>query len=119
MHLARRGAEFGFETGALRVDMPCVKAPKDAIVKAGREGVEAWMRGLEHTEVIVGDAVFIAPRTLRVGDLTLSAPRVFLNVGGRAVLPELAGVHEVPTLDNTSIMMLDAVPEHLVVVGGS
>ena len=119
MHLARRGAEFGFSSGELRVDMPRVKARKDAIVKASREGVEAWMRGLKHTEVIVGEARFTGARTLRVGERELSAPRIFLNVGGRAVVPELPGVHEVPTLDNASILELDAVPEHLVVVGGS
>ena len=119
MHLARRGAEFGFDTGGVVVDMPRVTARKDGIVKASREAVEAWMRGLKHTEVIVGDARFTAKQTLRVGDRTLTAPRIFLNVGGRAVLPELPGVHQVPTLDNASILALDAVPEHLVIVGGS
>jgi pyruvate/2-oxoglutarate dehydrogenase complex dihydrolipoamide dehydrogenase (E3) component len=119
IHVARRGAEFGFTTGGLQVDMPRVKARKDAIVKASREGVEAWMRGLKNTEVIVGNARFTGPRTLQVGDRVLSAPRIFLNLGGRAVVPELPGVHEVPTLDNASIMALDAVPEHLVIVGGS
>jgi pyruvate/2-oxoglutarate dehydrogenase complex dihydrolipoamide dehydrogenase (E3) component len=119
IHLARRGAEFGFEVGKLRVDMARVKARKDGIVRASREGVEAWMRGLKHSEVIVGDAVFTGPRTLRVGDRLLSAPRIFLNVGGRAVVPDLPGVGEVPTLDNRSIMALAEVPEHLVIVGGS
>jgi len=119
IHVARRGAEFGFATGRLQVDMPRVKARKDAIVKASREGVEAWMRGLKNTEVIVGNARFTGPHTLQVGDRVLTAPRIFLNLGGRAVVPELPGVHEVPTLDNASIMALDAVPEHLVIVGGS
>ena len=119
IHLARRGAEFGFSVGDLHVDMPRVKARKDAIVKASREGVEGWMRGLKNTEVIVGEARFTGPRTLRVGERELTAPRIFLNVGGRAVVPDLPGVHEVPTLDNASILELDAVPEHLVVVGGS
>ena len=119
IHLARRGAEFGFTTGDLHVDMPRVKARKDAIVKASREGVEAWMRGLKHTEVIVGEASFVAPQTLRVGDRTLAAPRIFLNVGGRAVVPDLPGMHELPTLDNASVMALNEVPEHLVIIGGS
>ena len=120
IHMARRGAEFGFATGGeLRVDMPRVKARKDAIVKASTEGVEGWMRGLKNTEVIVGQARFTGPRTLQVGDRVLTAPRIFLNLGGRAVLPDLPGVHDVPTLDNVSVMQLDAVPEHLVIVGGS
>ena len=120
IHMARRGAEFGFATGGeLRVDMPRVKARKDAIVKASTEGVEGWMRGLKNTEVIVGQARFTGPRTLQVGDRALTAPRIFLNLGGRAVLPDLPGVHDVPTLDNVSVMQLDTVPEHLVIVGGS
>ena len=120
IHMARRGAEFGFATGGeLRVDMPRVKARKDAIVKASTEGVEGWMRGLKNTEVIVGQARFTGPRTLQVGDRVLTAPRIFLNLGGRAVLPDLPGVHDVPTLDNVSVMQLDTVPEHLVIVGGS
>ena len=120
IHMARRGAEFGFATGGeLRVDMLRVRARKDAIVKASTEGVEAWMRGLKHTEVIIGQACFTGPRTLRVGGRVLTAPRIFLNLGGRAVLPDLPGVHDLPTLDNVSVMQLDAVPEHLVIVGGS
>jgi pyruvate/2-oxoglutarate dehydrogenase complex dihydrolipoamide dehydrogenase (E3) component len=116
---AQRGAEYGFDIGALRVDMARVKARKDDIVRHSREGVEAWMRGLQHTEVIVGAARFIAPATLEVNGRQLKAPRIFLNVGGRAVRPPLPGIDDVPTLDNASIMELDQVPEHLVVVGGS
>ena len=119
MHLARRGAEFGFESGAVRVDMARVKARKDGIVDKSRAGVEAWLRGLKHTEVIIGDARFVAPATLQVAGRRLTAPRIFLNVGARAVRPELPGIDSVPTLDNVSIMELDRVPEHLVIVGGS
>ena len=119
MHLARRGAEFGFSTGEVRADMARIKARKDAIVAASRNGVEQWLRGLKGTAVIVGAARFTAPRTLRVGDRELTAPRVFLNLGGRAVLPDLPGVTDVPVLDNGSVMELTEVPEHLVIVGGS
>jgi pyruvate/2-oxoglutarate dehydrogenase complex dihydrolipoamide dehydrogenase (E3) component len=119
IHLARRGAEFGFSVANLSVDMARVKARKDNLVQTSRAGVEAWLRGLKNTEVIVGDASFVAPLTLRVGERLLSAPKIFLNLGGRALLPELTGVHEVPTLDNASIMELDQVPEHLVIIGGS
>ncbi len=119
MHLARRGAEFGFDVGGMRVDMARVKARKDGIVGASREGVETWMRGLKHAEVIVGEARFVAAATLEVGGRRLTAPRIFLNVGGRSVRPDLPGIDSVPTLDNVSIMELDRVPEHLVIVGGS
>lgn len=116
---AQRGAEFGFDVSGLRVDMARVKARKDAIVMKSREGVETWMRGLKGTEVIVGHARFVAPSTLEVAGRQLSAPRIFLNVGGRAVRPDLPGIAEVPTLDNVSVMELNEVPEHLAIIGGS
>ncbi|MDH5538412.1 MAG: FAD-containing oxidoreductase [Rhizobacter sp.] len=116
---AQRGEEYGFDTGNLRVDMGRVKARKDQIVMQSREGVERWMRGLEHAEVIVGDARFVAPRTLEVAGRRLTSPRIFLNVGGRSVRPGLQGIDEVQTLDNVSVMELARVPEHLVIVGGS
>ena len=120
IHQARRGAEFGFSTsGELRVDMARVMARKDGIVGASRSGVEAWMRGLKQAEVIVGEARFVAPATLEVAGRRLTAPRIFLNVGGRSVRPELPGIDQVPTLDNVSILALTQVPEHLVIVGGS
>jgi pyruvate/2-oxoglutarate dehydrogenase complex dihydrolipoamide dehydrogenase (E3) component len=116
---ARCGGEFGFVTGDIRVDMARVKARKDGIVMQSRQAVEAWMRGLQHTEVIVGDARFVAASTIEVNGRRLSAPRIFLNVGGRSVRPDLSGIDSVPTLDNVSIMELGTVPEHLVIVGGS
>jgi pyruvate/2-oxoglutarate dehydrogenase complex dihydrolipoamide dehydrogenase (E3) component len=120
IHLARRGAEFGFAVGGeVRADMVRIKARKDGIVEASRNGVESWMRGLKHTETIVGNARFSAPHTLRVGERELTAPRIFLNLGGRALVPDLPGVHDVPTLDNRTVMELTEVPEHLVIVGGS
>src|SRR3990167_6399301 len=85
MHLARRGSEFGFDAGELRVDMARVKARKDGIVDKSREGLESWMRSLKDTEVIVGEARFVAAATLEVGGRRLTAPRIFLNVGGRSM----------------------------------
>ena len=119
IHLARRGADFGFEAGPVRVDMARVKARKDAIVHQSRNGVETWMRGLTNAEVLVGEARFVAPATLTVAGRQLMAPRIFLNVGARAATPDIPGIHTVPTFDNASIMSLDTVPEHLVIVGGN
>lgn len=119
IHLARRGEEFGFSSGVVRAEMARIKARKDAIVRQSREGVEGWMRGLRQAEVIVGEACFVAPATLAVAGRHLTAPRIFLNVGGRSVRPDLPGIDSVPTLDNVSIMELAEVPEHLVIVGGS
>jgi pyruvate/2-oxoglutarate dehydrogenase complex dihydrolipoamide dehydrogenase (E3) component len=119
MHQARRGAEYGFAVGELRVDMARVKARKDGIVMESRRAVEAWLRGLSHTEVIAGEARFTAPGTVAVAGRELSAPRIFLNVGGRPLRPDLQGIDDVQPLDSSSIMELATVPRHLVIVGGS
>jgi pyruvate/2-oxoglutarate dehydrogenase complex dihydrolipoamide dehydrogenase (E3) component len=119
IHQAQRGGEYGFSMRNFRVDMARIKARKDAMVRHSREGVESWMRDLQRTEVIVGEARFVAPATLQVAGRRLSAPRIFLNVGARAVRPQLDGIDSVPTLDNTSVMELRHVPDHLAIIGGS
>lgn len=119
IHVARRGAEFGFSAGDIQADMARIKARKDEQVLQSRDGVYQWMRGLDNAEVIRGQAKFVAPATLTVGERTLRAPRIFINVGGRAAVPDIPGVKDVPWLDNVSLMELTEVPEHLVIVGGS
>ena len=119
IHMARRGDEFGFSAGDIRVNMQRIKARKDAIVLKSRDGVLHWMQGLKNAEVIQGQATFTGPRTVQVGTRTLTAERIFINVGGRASVPDLPGVAGVPHLDNASIMELAEVPQHLVIVGGS
>jgi pyruvate/2-oxoglutarate dehydrogenase complex dihydrolipoamide dehydrogenase (E3) component len=119
-HLARRGADFGVVLdGAVNVDMARVKARVDAVVAKSRAGVEGWLKSMDRCTVIEGHAQFEGPDTIRVGEQRLTAPRIFINVGGRALVPDMPGVREVPYLTNTSILMLDTLPRHLVVVGGS
>jgi pyruvate/2-oxoglutarate dehydrogenase complex dihydrolipoamide dehydrogenase (E3) component len=118
-HLARRGGDYGVNVGPVSVDMSKVKARKDGIVLDDRKGVEDWLDGMDGCTVFRGHARFEDPHTLRVGDDTLRADRIFLNVGGRAVVPDLPGLADVDYLTNVSILELDSVPEHLVVVGGS
>jgi pyruvate/2-oxoglutarate dehydrogenase complex dihydrolipoamide dehydrogenase (E3) component len=119
-HLARRAADFGVLLGGpVRVDMKRVKARADALVEDSRSGVEKRLRGMEGCTVVEGHARFEGPERVRVGDELLSAPRVFINVGGRASVPDMPGVREVPFLNNRSMLELDRLPEHLVVVGGS
>ena len=119
IHLARRGAEFGFSAGELQVNMARIKARKDAIVEQSRSGVVQWMEGLRNTEIIRGEATFTGPRTLTVAGRTLTAAKIFINVGGRSVVPDIPGLPDVTYLDNTNIMELTEVPQHLVIIGGS
>ena len=118
-HLARRGADFGVGTGEVAVDMAAVKARKDRISGGDREGVESWLEGMKGCTLIRGHARFEDPHTIRVGEQLLTADRIFLNVGGRAVAPDMPGLADVEYLTNVGILDLDTVPEHLVVIGGS
>ncbi|MET0896847.1 MAG: FAD-containing oxidoreductase, partial [Mycobacterium sp.] len=116
---ARRSADFGIGTGEVTVDMGKVKARKDGIVAGDREGVEGWLEGMDGCTLIRGHARFTDPHTLDVDGQTLTADRIFLNVGGRAVAPPIPGLAEVDYLTNVGVLELDVVPEHLVIIGGS
>ena len=119
-HLARRGAEYGVILDVPpRIDMARVKARADAISANSRDGIERWLRGMTGCTVLQGHARFVAPDTLSVGEDRLTAPRIFINVGGRAVVPPLQGIDHVPFLTNTSMLALDRMPEHLIIIGGS
>ena len=119
-HLARRAADYGIVlNGDVRIDMPKVKARADTVSTNAREGVEKSLRKMDGCTVIQGHARFEGPDTVRVGEEQLTAPRIFINVGGRARVPDMPGVHDVPFLTNTTMLALDQVPRHLVVVGGS
>ncbi len=118
-HQARRAADFGITVGELSIDMRAVQRRKEGVVAASRTGVEQWLRGMERCTVFQGHARFESATDVRVGDTLLSAARIFLNVGGRAVVPALPGLDRVSYLTNTSLLQLDVLPRHLVVVGGS
>jgi pyruvate/2-oxoglutarate dehydrogenase complex dihydrolipoamide dehydrogenase (E3) component len=119
-HVARRAGAYGIElAGPIRADMAKIKARKDAVVEASRAGLETWMASLANVRIYRGSARFVGPRTVQVGDATLSAERVFLDVGGRPSVPHMPGVEDTPYLTSESIMNLAVVPERLIVVGGS
>jgi pyruvate/2-oxoglutarate dehydrogenase complex dihydrolipoamide dehydrogenase (E3) component len=118
--VARRGAEYGFVVnGDVRIDMQRVKARKDAISGQSSRDVEEWLRGIHNCTVIQGHARFLSSHTVSVNDEVLQADKFFINVGGRASVPEIPGIHEVPFLTNASMMDIDSLPGHLVIVGGS
>jgi pyruvate/2-oxoglutarate dehydrogenase complex dihydrolipoamide dehydrogenase (E3) component len=119
-HLARRSAEYGVAIESpIKIDMKRVKARADTVSTNARTNVEKWLRGMRDLTVIEGHARFEGPDVVRVGESLLKAPRIFINVGGRASVPDMPGVGTVDYLTNTSILKLDNIPRHLVVVGGS
>jgi len=119
-YVARRGADFGVTIDApIRVDMAAVKARKDSVVRASTEGLTHWLGSTPGLTYIEGHARFESPRTVRVGDRMLEADQFFLNVGGRALVPDMPGLDDVPYFTNSNIMDVDFVPEHLLIVGGS
>jgi pyruvate/2-oxoglutarate dehydrogenase complex dihydrolipoamide dehydrogenase (E3) component len=119
-HMARRAHEYGVVMdGTPSVDMRRVKARKDEIVLNSRNGLDNWIDGLKDTTVYRGQARFVGRNEVRVGTETLKAERIFLNVGGRPLVPGMPGLETVPYLTNVTMMDLDFVPQHLVVIGGS
>ena len=118
-HLARRGAEYGVGTGEVTVDMAKVKARKDKVMLDDRDGLESWLKGMDGCTFIRGHARFEDPHTVRVDDQLLKADRFYLNVGGRAVAPDMPGLSDIDYLTNVGMLDLETLPEHLVIVGGS
>jgi pyruvate/2-oxoglutarate dehydrogenase complex dihydrolipoamide dehydrogenase (E3) component len=119
-HLARRAADYGVTIdGAISVDMKAVKARKDAISGKSKRGVESYLKSLQGCTVYEGHARFNSAKEVSVGDQVLTADRVFINVGGRALVPAIPGLNQITYLTNSSMMDLDVLPRHLVVIGGS
>ena len=119
-HMARRAGEYGvLVEGSPRIDMKRVKARKDEIVRKSSGGVEKWMLGLKGVTVYRERARFVGPTDVQVGSERLRADKIFLNVGGRPLIPNMAGLDTVSYLTNVSLMDLDVVPPHLLVIGAS
>jgi len=118
-HLARRAADYGVSAGPVGVDFAAVMARKNRVVGNSRSSLEGWLNGMANCAVIKGHARFVSPTAVEVGDETLEADRFFINVGCRAVAPDFPGGDQVRTLTNTTVLELDALPRHLVIVGGS
>jgi pyruvate/2-oxoglutarate dehydrogenase complex dihydrolipoamide dehydrogenase (E3) component len=119
-HLVARAGEYGVQvSGKPQVDMKRVKARKDAIVADFTQRVEKWMRELKGATIYWGHARFTGKNTVKVNGEELSADKIFINVGGRPLVPKMPGLDQVPYLTNVSMMDLDYVPEHLLVIGGS
>jgi pyruvate/2-oxoglutarate dehydrogenase complex dihydrolipoamide dehydrogenase (E3) component len=119
-HIARPAGEYGVRIGgSITVDMKKIKARKDAVVARSNEGVEKWLKSTENLRVYEGHARFQDAHQLRVGNEILEADKIFVNVGGRASTPPLRGLDQVSYLNNSTMMDMDFLPEHLIVIGGS
>ena len=119
-HLARRAAEYGVVLqGGVAIDAKAVAARQQGVSAQARANVEAWLRGMPGCTVLTGHARFVSAHAVAVGDAILEAERIFINVGGRAHVPAMPGLDTVPVLTNTTLLQLDTIPAHLVVVGGS
>jgi pyruvate/2-oxoglutarate dehydrogenase complex dihydrolipoamide dehydrogenase (E3) component len=119
-HAVRRAGDYGVRIGGdLSIDMSAVKARMDAVVSNSRNGVEKWLRGMQRCSVYLGHARFESPHEIRIEDSVISAERIFLNVGGRATVPDMPGIDRVPFLTNSSMLKLQTLPRHLLIVGGS
>lgn len=119
IYTAQRGEEFGFSHSDFKIDMKKIKARKDRIMLASRQGVENWIGSQKNVTAIRGEAVFHDQNTIQIGSRFISADKIFLNVGGTSFVPPVPGLSEVEFLDNKTIMDLDEVPEHLIIMGGS
>ncbi len=122
-YLARRAADYGVHTGPVTVNLAEVRQRKQALVESFRNGSQRRLENTANLDLLFGDACFTSPNSITVnlrdgGTRTLSAPKIFINTGGRPVTPRMAGADAVPLLDSSSIMELDEVPAHLLVLGG-
>ncbi len=117
-HLARRGADFGVQTGPVSVDFARVMARKDEIVRRFRSGVEKRLQDNANVTIVRAEGHFEGPHRVRAGNHVLEAERIYINTGARAAAPPVPGLEEVPYLTNTTILDLTALPDHLVIIGG-
>jgi len=119
-YMARRASDFGVMIdGSITVDMKKVKARKDNLSGLSNTGLEKWLKNMKNCTVYEGHARFEASHTIRVGEDHLTAEEIFINVGGRALIPPWPGLENVNYLTNSSMMAIDFLPEHLIIVGGS
>src|SRR5690348_7267332 len=119
-YVARRAGDYGVTiSGPITVDMKKVKRRKDDIVRQSNQGVEKWLKDTDNVTVYEGHARFEDQYRIRVGDELLEAGKIFINVGGRASMPALPGIDQVNHFNNSTMMRVDFLPEHLIVVGGS
>lgn len=118
IHIVRHAASFGLHIDSFSLDMAVVKARKDAIVRESSQSLEQWLRSMKGCTVIKGHAAFESPHAIRVNGQLLNADKFFINVGCRAAIGKMQGLDQIPYLTNSSMMDVDFLPEHLIILGG-
>jgi pyruvate/2-oxoglutarate dehydrogenase complex dihydrolipoamide dehydrogenase (E3) component len=119
-YMVRRGSDFGVVIdGSINVDMKQVKTRKDAVVRQSTKGVENWLKNTPNLTVYEDHARFESDHRVRVNNGLLEADKIFINTGARAFIPDMPGLKDVDYLTNSSVMEVDFLPEHLIIVGGS
>jgi pyruvate/2-oxoglutarate dehydrogenase complex dihydrolipoamide dehydrogenase (E3) component len=119
-HVARTGGDYGVRiSGAIEIDMKTVRKRAETVTMNARNGLIGWFSGMKTMEVIYGHAKFAGQKTVEVNGETLTAPLIFLNVGARPAIPDFPGLADIDYLSSTTIIQLDTLPRHLVVIGGS
>ncbi|MCD9185056.1 MAG: FAD-containing oxidoreductase [Pyrinomonadaceae bacterium] len=118
-HLAKRAEDYGVSVGEVKIDMKRVKARKDKIVADSREGLKKWIKGMKNCTIFEGHARFESPNEISVDGKTLTADKIFINVGTRAFVPPMPGLDEIEYFTNSTLLDIDFVPKHLIIVGGS
>ena len=116
-HLARRAADFGIVVGDCRVDFASVMKRQNAIRNKSKDSMEGWLR--EESDFYAGSARFVSDHEVKVGDEIIHGETIYIHTGARARVPSIPGLEKVPFLDNKSILALEELPEHLIVIGGS
>ncbi len=118
IHLARRGDFFGFETGTLKLDYTRVRARMNEVREASHQGLQGWMESSENVDLIFGEGSFERDKVIQVGAETLTADKIYLNVGTRPRVPSLPGIEDIPWLDSARLLDQERFPEHLIILGG-
>ena len=119
-HMTRRAADYGVVIdGSINVDMKRVKSRMEEVSGRSRHNVESWLKGLANCTVYQGHARFESASSMRVNGEVLEAPWIFINAGGRALVPAMPGLDQARFLTNSSMMEVDYLPDHLIIVGGS
>lgn len=118
--VARRGAEYGVQIpGEIAIDMKTVRGRAETVTMNARNGLSGWFDGIKTMTVIYGHARFTSPKEVAVNGETLTAPKIFLNVGARPTIPDMPGLADIDYLTSTGIIHLDSLPKHLAIIGGS